>query len=193
MGPRTTPTLQNSAAAFHMNPEYTSGELHEALSWATSSLLDPPPFCAIAVYPSWKMEKYMSILTHTNVSLVTAFYKFTFSFLSQDHWEHQRELSPAQWMVMVIEISNEAGQAKYRNKTHTSKMNETALLTGVLTCTGIDEASANERSSFHSHTKSFLKAPEPSPQAFMQPDNEGMKLSLIKRPPAPSPPKHLQN
>lgn len=69
----------------YMNPEHSSNELHNALGWIISSSLVPLPFCAIAIYPRWKMENYMELLAHPNVS-VAAFRKHTFYFLSPDHW-----------------------------------------------------------------------------------------------------------
>lgn len=69
-----------------MNPEYMSHELHKARSWAISSLLDTPPFCAFAVYPRWKNKKYMDLLEHLNVNLVTSFRRHTFSFLLPGRW-----------------------------------------------------------------------------------------------------------
>ena len=68
----------------------------------------------VAVYPSWKKGKYMNLLKHKNVRVIMRFARDSFVFLPPDHWKDSGEGGKAKWQVLVIEIANEAGLAKYK-------------------------------------------------------------------------------
>ena len=56
----------------------------------------------------------MELLTHHNVSLIAKFNRGTFSFMAPDHWAagdgDTEGRNTANWQVMLIEVSNEAGR-----------------------------------------------------------------------------------
>ena len=98
----------------YANPEYEQKDLLKALKWAVAASQEPEPFCAVLIYPRWRLGKYMELLTHHNVSLIAKFNRGTFSFMAPDHWAtgdgDTGGRNTANWQVMLIEVSNEAGR-----------------------------------------------------------------------------------
>jgi ribonuclease HI len=96
----------------YANPEYEQKDLLKTLKWVIMASQHPEPFCAILVYPRWKLNKYMNLLTHHHVRLLAKFNRNTFSFSSPTNWEtdpaRPSANNSAKWQVMIIEVSNAA-------------------------------------------------------------------------------------
>ena len=95
----------------YANPEYEQKELLKALKWAVATSQEPHPFCAILIYPRWKLGNYMNLMSHHNVKLIAKFQRDTFSFLAPDHWRttdpDPQAKNAAKWQVMLLEVSND--------------------------------------------------------------------------------------
>lgn len=115
----------------YMNLEYTSGELYKTLSWVILSSLNPPPLCAIDVYPRWKMEKIHGVAYPPQRQHGYGAHQTHTLFLCPNHWEYQRKASPSKWRMMVIEIFNDAGRARFCTETPIIKINKATPLTSA--------------------------------------------------------------
>jgi len=98
----------------YMNPEYEQEDLEKALQWAIWSAEGATPTCFVAVFPRWENHRYMNLLAHPTVRVVTRFEEGTFAFDPPDHWTGTSgKAGKAKWQVMIIEISYEAGRLQY--------------------------------------------------------------------------------
>ena len=71
------------------------------------------PTCTIAVIPRWKKAKYMNLLKHQNVRVISRFARDTFTFIPPDSWSGARKAGKAKWQVMILEIANTPGRTRY--------------------------------------------------------------------------------
>ena len=105
---------RKTGRSIYANPEYEQKELHKTLKWAIAASQELEPFCAVLIYPRWRLEKFMELLTHHNVRLIAKFTRGSFSFMAPDHWAtgdgDEEGRNTANWQVMLIEVSNAAGR-----------------------------------------------------------------------------------
>jgi hypothetical protein len=124
---------------------------------------EPEPFCAVLIYPRWKLGKFMELLTHHNVSIIAKFNRGSFSFMAPDHWAtgdgDTCGRDTATWQVMLIEVSNEAGRRPSEEGGHKREGAEQLIIdTALGSCAVLsqhrDPAFANAVKEYH------IKPPE---------------------------------
>ena len=123
----------------YMNPEYRAQEMRRALEWAIAASLDPAPFSAVGVLPRWFSSAYMNLLGHPNVERVVTFKRNTFAFIPPDALGTTGG-GKAGWPVMVIEVTNAAGRAKYRTAGYRRKIAQSGVSLGAQVAEGEDLA-----------------------------------------------------
>ena len=156
----------------YMNPEYVNEELDKALRWAIAASQGGHPFCAVLVYPRFKMATYMELLAHRNVGLIAEFDRHSFAFKTPDHWQSSGEgtgAGTAKWPVMVIEVSNEAGRARFKSVNAEAAIIGAAVDAGAVLTTAEDRAFDTDPDMWLSQPRGFARVqagrPPPLPKA----------------------------
>lgn len=154
----------------YMNPEYVNEELDKALRWAIAASQGGHPFCAVLVYPRFKMATYMELLAHRNVGLIAEFDRHSFAFKTPDHWQSSGEgtgAGTAKWPVMVIEVSNEAGRARFKSVNAETDIIGAAVDAGAVLTTAEDRAFDTDPDMWLSQPRGFarVQAGRPPPPA----------------------------
>ena len=156
-----------------MNPEYEDADLERALQWAVWASVTSEPVCFLAVFPRWKKSRFMNLLSHRNVRVVSRFARDTFSFLPPDHWTSSKQAGTASWQVLVIEVSNPLGRQLYKrgDSGHMRAASE-AIGAKLVDTHCIDTTKTKKRSRLPSDA--FLRARKYTPTT-----------AVVNRPPAP--------